>query len=208
MKRFSPITSLFVFIFIFSTLPIFSQIEFKLHWMQEEEQWGVFARLEEGANINVYNIVGSGQVTLLAPTGTGFSGLQNVSGEWAMNAYINAPEENPKIDYISFGLVSNDPEIILLPKQETLLFTFKKRDGECPESLSLISHDDPLAIFPNSANANAGNDLSIMDPLTRRIYGYSRNYMPDAWDCRPGKTVALGDYIKGKERYKPKVVRP
>ena len=186
----------------------FSQIEFKLHWMEAEEQWGVFARLEKGAHLNLYTIVGSGQVTLLAPVGTGFTGLTSVSGEWTQNAYISAPEEKPDTDYISFGLISNDPEIVLQQGEETLLFTFKKRDGVCPEFLSLITNDDPMALFPNSAHANAGNDLSIMDPRTQKVSSFSRVYMKDAWNCNPGAVVALGEYRTGKDRYKSKVARP
>ncbi|MEO1259908.1 MAG: hypothetical protein AAFZ15_14035 [Bacteroidota bacterium] len=186
----------------------FSQIEFKLHWMDKEQQWGVFARLEEGATINPFNIVGSGQVTLLAPTGTSFRGMHSVSGEWVQNAFIQAPEEKPDTDYISFGLISNDPEIMLLPDQETLLFTFKPRDGNCPEFLSLINNDDPLAIYPNSANSNAGNDLSVMDPRTMKMYNFARNYMPEAWNCKPGEVIALGEYLTGKDRYKAKILKP
>ena len=208
MKQFPTLRALLLSLAMLLSYSAISQIEFKLHWMQSEQQWGVFARLEEGATINVYNIIGSGQVTLLAPAGTTFSALHSVSGEWLQNAYIHAPKEKPDTDYISFGLVSNDPEILLVPGKETLLFTFKTRDGTCPEFLSLIENDDPLALYPNSANANAGNDLSVMDPQTMKIYGYSRNYMPNAWNCHPGQTVALGEYLTAKDRYKVKVARP
>lgn len=208
MKQFLFLKITFIALFYSFAIPAFSQIEFKIHWMEEEEQWGVFARIEKGVDINVYNIIGSGQVTILAPTGSGFTGLTSVSGEWTQNAYIPAPEENPQIDYISFGLLNNYPEIQLLPEQETLLFTFKKRDGECPEFLSLINNDDPLAIFPNSVSANAGNDLSVMDPKSKETYSFSRNYMPDAWNCNKGEIVELGDYIRGKKRYIPKVLKP
>ena len=208
MKRFPLLRATAAAAMLFFTFSAFSQIEFKLHWMDTEQQWGVFARLEEGVQINLYTIVGSGQVTLLAPTGTGFTGLTNVSGEWVQNAFISAPEEKPNTDYISFGLMGNDPEIILQQGEETLLFTFKPREGACPAFLSLINNDDPLALFPNSANANAGNDLSVMDPRSQQVYHFSRNYMPDAWNCKPGETVALGEYRVGKERYKSKVARP
>ncbi len=208
MKRFPPMRVLAMTALMLFTFSAFSQIEFKLHWMETEQQWGVFARLEEGAQINLYTIVGSGQVTLLAPVGTGFTGLTNVSGEWVQNAYISAPEEKPDTDYISFGLISNDPEIILQQGEETLLFTFKPREGACPGFLSLINNDDPLALYPNSAHANAGNDLSIMDPRTQKVYNYSRNYMPEAWNCNPGEVVTLGEYRIGKDRYKSKVARP
>lgn len=208
MKNCPCLRLLLLFPFLSHSFIAISQIEFKLHWMEADQQWGVFARLEPGAIINSYNIIGSGQVTLLAPVGTGFADMQNISGEWMQNAYISAPAENPQADYISFGLTSNDPEIMLVPDQETLLFTFKPRDGECPEFLSLITNDDPLAIYPNSVSANAGNDLSVMDPKTMKTFGFSRNYMPEAWNCHPGKTVPLENYLTGKDRYKAKVPRP
>lgn len=208
MKRFPPLKALIATAMLFFSFSAFSQIEFKLHWMEAEQQWGVFARLEKGTSINPYNIVGSGQVTILAPTGTSFTGMNSVSGEWVQNAFINAPKEKPDTDYISFGLTSNDPEIMLMPEQETLLFTFKPREGECPAFLSLINNDDPMALYPNSANSNAGNDLSVMDPRTMQLYSFSRNYMPEAWNCKPGETIALGEYLTGKDRYKAKVARP
>ena len=208
MKRFPLLKTLAILAFLTHSFTIFSQVEFKLHWMEAEQKWGVFARLEEGASINFYNIIGSGQVTILAPTGVGFTGIESVSGEWVQNSFISNPKENPNVDYISFGLVSNDPEIMLVPEQETLLFTFRKREAECPTFVSLIENDDPLAIYPNSANANAGNDLSVMDPRTMQLYGFSRNYMPEAWNCNPGKVVPLGEYLTGKDRYKAKVPRP
>lgn len=208
MKRFPSFRTTICALGLFFSFSAFAQIEFKLHWMEADEQWGVFARLEDGASINTYNIVGSGQVTILAPVGMSFTDMNSVSGEWVQNAYINAPEENPETDYISFGLVSNDPEIMLLPEQETLLFTFKKKQEACPAFLSLINNNDPMAIYPNSANSNAGNDLSVMDPLTMQVYGFARNYMPEAWNCHPGEMVALGEYLTGKDRYKVKVARP
>ena len=92
MKRFPLLKLLATAAILTFSFTAFSQIEFKLHWMEAEEQWGVFARLEEGVELSPYTIIGSGQVTLLAPTGTGFTGLTNVSGEWLQNAYINAPK--------------------------------------------------------------------------------------------------------------------
>lgn len=208
MKRFPLLKVLAITAFLSYSFSAFTQIELKLHWMEAEEKWGVFARLEKGAELSQYTIVGSGQVTLMAPVGTSFTGLTNVSGEWLQNAYISGPEENPGTDYISFGLISNDPEIVILQEQETLLFTFKKRQEECPAFLSLITNEDPLAIYPNSANANAGNDLSIMDPMTNSVFNFSRAYMPEAWNCNPGEAVAVGEYRVGKDRYKSKVAKP
>ncbi len=208
MKRFPLLRILGIGVAMLISVSSFAQIQFKLHWMETEQQWGVFARLEEGVQINPYTIVGSGQVTVVAPVGVAFTGFKNISGEWLQNAVIYTPEENPAYNYISFGLISNYPEIVLQEGEETLLFTFANRNEDCPASLELITPNDPMAIFPNSANANAGNDLSVMDPTNQKIYNFTSVYMPDAWNCHPGQTVALGEYRKGKERYKPKVAKP
>lgn len=208
MVRVSPIRlAILAFSFLFS-YNLSAQIEFKLHWMEEENAWGVFARPAAGTNMNLHTIVGSGQVTIVAPTGMGFRDLRSVSGEWQQNAFVGAPSENPVKDYISFGLISNDPPIELAQQQETLLFTFTKRDQACPDTLYLIDQDDPMSKIPNSANANAGNDLSVLDPVTQQIYNYTGNYMPDAWNCHPGQAVPLGEYRTATVRWKAKVVKP
>ncbi len=208
MLRFPSMKAIILIAAFFSTASVFAQIQFKLHWMEADQQWGVFARLEEGVNMNMYTIVGSGQATILAPVGTSFTGFKSISGEWLQNAYISAPEENPEKDYISFGLITNYPEIILQQGEETLLFSFTKRNEACPESLALITLDDPMGKFPNSASANPGNDLSIMDPASQKVYNFSSVYMPEAWNCNPGQTVALGEYRMAKERYKTKLAKP
>lgn len=208
MKR-TTLAALATFAFVFLFLQNGNaQIEFKLHWMKDSLSWGVFARPEAGLNPSKYTIIGSGQVTLIAPLDMQFGSLDNYSGIWEQNAYVSAPEENPSKNYISFGLIANDPAIELVEGKETLLFTFKAKDGACPDELYLISNDDPFNNLPNSVNSNPGNDLSVLDPAKNEYYAFSRNYDLDAWNCHPGKEKPLGEYIQAKWYRKRIVNRP
>lgn len=208
MKRTARIVSAaFAFAFLFS-IPAQSQIEFKLHWLQDSLAWGVFARPEAGVNISAYTIIGSGQVTLVAPTESSFRNLKSFSAIWEQNSFVHAPEENPEKNYISFGMVQNDPPIELVDGKETLLFTFQPKDGACPESLYLIDNDDPFNQMPNSSNSNPGNDLSMMDPAKYEYYGFTKNYDKEAWNCDPEKAKPIGEFLQGNRRKRRLVNRP
>lgn len=182
---------------VFSATSSFAQIKFKLQWLEDSLAWGVFITPEEGFNPSLNTAVGSGQVTVVAPKGSEFHNFQLFSGTWAQNAYVPAPKENPGKDYISFGFVKDDPAIELQAGEETLLFTFSPKNGDCPKELYLIEEGDPFMVFPNSANANPGNEISIFDVNTRSLYHYVGNYAPEAWNCHPGKTVKQGPYRIG-----------
>ncbi len=183
---------------------ISAQIQFKLQWMPDSLAWGVFARLEAGINPGDEMIIGSGQVTIVAPAGQEFNDLKCFSGLWSQNAFVGAPKENPGRDYISFGFISEDPPLPLFAGKETLLFTFGKKSADCPDKLCLIENDDPFNRFPNSANSNPGNDLSIMDAGVRATYYFTSNYSPDAWNCHPGHAVKTGNFIQGNKKRRSK----
>ncbi len=159
-----------------------AQLEFKLQLM-DDTTWGVYVRPDTTITPTSSTITGSGQVTLVAPTGFTYSGFTNVSGTWLENARVNAPPENPTRDYISFGFQTDNPQIVYQAGSETLLFKFV-RVGSCPDSLYLIENGvDPFDQLPNSANSNPGNDLSVVDYGASAYYYYSRNYAPSAWSC-------------------------
>jgi hypothetical protein len=187
--------------FCFGALPVFSQINFKLQWLQDSSAWGVFATPEAGVSPSEYLIIGSGQVTLVSPPNMQFNNLKCFSGTWVQNSFVGTPVENPAMDYISFGLDQADPPMQFRAGEETLLFTFASREGVCPDLLYLMSNDDPFNIMPNSKNSNPGNDISILDPGNdNKIYFFSKVYAPEAWDCHPGKTVPQGPFISGYEK--------
>lgn len=181
--------------------PAVSQIQFKLQWLPDSLAWGVFATPDHGIEPSDYLIIGSGQVTLVAPPGSQFANLKSFSGTWEQNAYVPTPKENPNKDYISFGMVTADPPMSFRAGEETLFFTFSSKTGECPESLYLMANNDPFNNLPNSMNSNPGNDISVLDPNNNKsVYYFSQVYAPEAWDCHPGKTVEQGPFLHGFDK--------
>lgn len=178
----------------FFATPCFTQIQLKLQWMKDSLAWGVFITPEEGFHPSLNTTMGSGQITVVAPAGSEFHNFKTFSGSWTQNAYVPAPQENPSKDYISFGFVKDNPPVELQAGEETLLFTFSPRKGTCPDELYLIEEGDPFMVFPNSASANPGNEMSLFDSSTRIIYQYTGNYALEAWNCHPGKEVKQGLY--------------
>ena len=198
-------SAMLFFLLVFET-PSFSQIQFKLQWLPDSLGWGVFATPEEGIVPSNYLIIGSGQVTLVADAGSQFYNLKSFSGTWAQNAFVGAPKENPEKDYISFGFISADPPMEFVAGEETLLFTFSSRANDCPDSLYLIGFGDPFNKVPNSANANPGNDISVLDPSKQVIYLFTGLYSPQAWDCHPGKETPQGPYRHGYDKRRNRTV--
>lgn len=158
-----------------------AQLLFKLEWIQDSLAWGVFVKPDSGTKPSGSLMVGSGQVTLVAPKDYAFKALKCFSGMWHQNATVTAPKENTSSDYISFGLVSLDIPIPLKEGKETLLFTFATKSGVAPQKLYLIEKDDPFAQLPNSAFTNPGNDMTVLDVEKQAIYYYSGNYGHDRW---------------------------
>ncbi len=74
----------------------------------------------------------------------------------------DAPIENPNFDYISFNLQSGTTNAIPFTAGSTIdLFTFNNV-GLCTEdTVTLMTIDDPFR-FPNSRNANADQQLTIL----------------------------------------------
>lgn len=169
----------------------------KLQWLPDSLAWGVFVTPDKGYSPSLNTAVGSGQVTVVAPAGTEFHNFKTFSGIWAQNAYVHAPKENPGKDYVSFGFVKDDPAIELQAGEETLLFTFAEKKGACLDALYLIEEGDPFMVFPNSAHANPGNEISLFDVGARSMYHFSTVYARDAWNCHPGKLVAQGPWRQG-----------
>jgi len=164
-----------------------AQLEMKLQLM-DDDTWGVYVK-PVGVSPDSSTITGSGQVTIVMPSGFSWSGLTSVSGLWQENATVDGPTENPTMQYVSFGLLQAEPNYPIYYQSgiETLLFTFN-RDGACPDTLHLIdcgtpTESDPFCP-PNSVNSNPGNDLQVIQFLpSLAYYNYTDNYAPSAWSC-------------------------
>jgi hypothetical protein len=171
----------FTFLAIIFSASLFAQshsIEFKLQLLSDNVTWGVFVKPDNTISPSDNISTGSGQVTIVAPVDFAFTNFKNVSGTWMENARVDAPAEATDKSYVSFGFVSDEPRIDLVPNEETLLFTFTC-DAMFTNTISLFDNiADPFAT-PNSYGSNPGNDIGVIDfssPDGVVSYHYSRNY--------------------------------
>ena len=189
---------------IFSAFGLFfptitsAQLHTKLQWIAQDSVWGVFVRTDTATNPSQNILLGSGQITVVAPSGFAITNLRSFMGSWDQNARANSPMENPEKDYISFGIELSESISQLGMSDEVLVLTFESPTRECPTSLYLIEHDDPFATnIPNSLNTNPGNDLQMVDlGNSRAIYSYSGNYDLDSWNCsgEENLTTSIDDF--------------
>lgn len=194
MKRTIAVIILFL---LFHSVHSHAQLRYKLQWLQDSLTWGVFVKPDTGTKPSAMQIIGSGQVTLVAPKEYSFKSLKSFSGNWAQNAYVSGPIENPSRDYISFGFISADPPLPLEEGKETLLFTFSMKSEIPPDSLYLIEFDDPFAQQPNSINSNPGNDISVLDLEKKVMYSFSGTYSTENWNPNLGKKHKQEKYLQG-----------
>lgn len=138
-----------------------ADLNFKLKLMDDNFTWGVFVVPGESITPTKRSKTGAGQVTIVAPTGFAYAGLENISGTWIENARVDGPMEAPNNAYISFGFVSDEPRIKYFAGKETLLFTFIPETANV--ELRLIDNlSDPFST-PNTYGSNPGNDLGVID---------------------------------------------
>ncbi|MBK8563215.1 MAG: T9SS type A sorting domain-containing protein [Saprospiraceae bacterium] len=181
-----------------------NDIQFKLQLMPDGDYWGVYAQPSADADISQQTVTGTAQVTVVMPADYQWSSLTNVSGTWSAGGSINAPSFAPDKKYVSFGLMSDFPQIKFRPNQETLLFKFK-REGDCPEDIHLYPSN---GLLPPDSQWNLGNDITTIDVLNFEIHGYGGNYAEMAWDCHDndgdGVANALED-TNGNGVYDPNI---
>lgn len=195
-----------LFISIFFSTIASAQLRTKLQWMPEDNLWGIFVKADTTISPSQNILLGSGQVTVVAPTNFEITNMISYMGSWVLNARVNSPIENREKDYISFGIRLSEKVSQLGQYDETLILTFSS-DNDCPTSLYLIEEDDPfVAVSPNSLNTNPGNDLQMVDiGQGAAIYHYQGNYDLDGWNCNAAVvdslTTSLED-IKQREMIK------
>ncbi len=176
----------------------FAQLYTKLQWMPEDDLWGIFVKADSTIQPTRNILLGSGQLTIVVPTGFQIGEVTSHLGSWIENARANTPIEQPEKDYISFGIRLSEEVPQLGMSDEALVLTFSPVDGVCPASLYLIEKDDPFVIAsPNSLNTNPGIDLQMIDIGNgASIYGYNGNYARDGWDCNANITTSLNEFEK------------
>ncbi|MFQ5446582.1 MAG: hypothetical protein ACE5FF_06580, partial [Saprospiraceae bacterium] len=162
---------------LFGANSLFAQLELRITKLADGVTYAVYVRPDTTISPSPMTITGTGQITIVTPSGFTYSNFTNVSGIWTPNSTVDSPVENPSNSYISIGL-SLDNGISYLPGEETLLFKFK-RTSECEGELHIINNDtDPFAQLPNSMGTNPGNDISVIDIGTPGLpsYYYTGNY--------------------------------
>ena len=153
-----------------------AQFQLTIRTLDEHGLYGIFVKLTTDFS-PAKLITGSGQVTLVVPTGSRVERPTNVQGNWSHFGIIQAPKENPNKDYVSVGFNPDGKRLVYKKDGETLLFTIKI-DHPSVTKVTLINNEsDPFAKLPNSQGTNPGNELSAIDVLDKkRIYSYSGNY--------------------------------
>jgi len=138
---------------------------FGLVWQLMEKLTPFMTKPKPSINPSTNTMTGTGQVTLVVPTGFTFNNFTSIKGQWSNPpTIVKAPVENPNFDYISVGLLSDGGfpnNIQYVTGQETALFRLV-RTSACIGPVTLIELDDPF-YAPNSAGSNPGNDIGVID---------------------------------------------
>lgn len=143
---------------------LLSQIQYKLSLLEDNATYQVsMIPLETWQS--PYNLTSTAQVTIKVPTSQfqviNLMSLQN-NVIWEANSRIDAPEEAPGSDYISFGLTSlGTSGLAFSAGEEVLLFTFQNASG-CVGPVSLFDNNSDPFLAPNSRQANVGNQMTTL----------------------------------------------
>lgn len=152
---------------------------------------GVQFRISHEASSNEYvvymtpdstpspDMVLSAQVSLVVPHGTDSKRftIDNINSavkgiNWANHSRVDAPIENAKADYLSFGLFytgGRPPAFGWQAGKEKRIFSFTSPSG-CIAGITLLDNSDPFSQLPNSVNTNPGNEFSNVGWLGGNAY--------------------------------------
>jgi hypothetical protein len=158
---FASLILLLSFQLIAQTEDAVADMKFVLKQLDDNTTWGVYVVPGSSIQPSKRSNTGTGQVTIVAPVGFVYAGLENYGGTWIENARVDGPMESPESAYISFGFVTDEPRIKYQSGKETLLFTLIPEDTNIEISL-FNNEDDPFAT-PNTYGSNPGNDLGVID---------------------------------------------
>ena len=163
------------------TSTAFAQLKFTVKSMSDAGVYGVYVKPCGDITPTSNTITGTGQATVVLPLGTDVVNLTPYSGIWLDAGVVSGPSESPNNNYFSFGFLADSPKIVIESGEETLLFSFLVEGNALGGPKMLDNENDPFAVFPNSANTNPGNELSMIDfgVLPVGYYYYSGNYSED-----------------------------
>ena len=191
--------------FLFSALSSQAQFEFKIDYDFDTELY-VVSVIPQASYTEPQNITSDGQVTIKAPTNKFIPvEIQSILDgmTWEANSRIDAPEEAPDYDYISFALQITGG--VAYPEykegEELALFSFKNAYGcqagtgnPSDAMIAIVDNDADIFMPPNSANANIGNSLSVLGAgTTGNGYGYAGLYNGGAVSCDPQNPTSTAE---------------
>lgn len=151
---------------ISSYLPLCqAQVNFGIELSEDQKTYIVSLQSEEDI-APPFNRIGTAQITIKVPTEAAFE-IENLTPAfehviWDQNARVNAPEESPDFDYLSFGLLSMGTDLITFEAGRKIsLFTFESKNG-CPGEISLVDNETEPFRYPNSRKVNIKNHVSVL----------------------------------------------
>lgn len=158
-------------------------LDYKMALADDGETYQVFMKPSAApfADVNL-----TAQVTLKVPHLDGDLGFKatdlqsSVKGViWIESSRIDAPEEEPLFDYVSFSFLTSDSQALRKfgweADKEQLMFSFKNVNG-CFNEVSIMETDDAFNQQPNSANTNPGNQFTNLGWGGVSENNYRQNY--------------------------------
>ena len=192
--------------FVFSSFTMNAQFIFKLSYDFDLEKYTVSV-IPQGTYVEKnQNITSDGQVTIKAPTNKFIpvdieSHLEGMT--WENNARVDAPEEAPDFDYVSFALqiVGGIAYPEYLEGVELPLFSFKnaygcQTDTGNPDDsvMSIIDNETDDFMPPNSVHSNVGNSLGVLGAISSN-YGYAGLYNGGSANCDPASYTSTAEEL-------------
>ncbi|PRY27029.1 uncharacterized protein DUF11 [Spirosoma oryzae] len=171
MKKFSTLLWTLLLIALSSRFAA-AQVKYRIGLDADKQTYRVYMTSTSSYTGNAGRI-STAQVTILVPHGSGSAQftVTNLQGKvvgsqsmtWSQNARVNAPTENPAIDYISFGFSGSASPVLfdIVANQEIELFSFKNT-GSCLGAVTLFDNQTDVFQTPNSQNTNPGNQLTVL----------------------------------------------
>lgn len=184
-----------------------AQFEFKIDYDFDTERYTVSV-IPLDTYTEPQNITADGQVTIKVPTNK-FIPVEIQSAlngmHWEANSRIDAPEEAPDNDYISFALqITGGVAYPEYHEDEPLpLFSFKNAygcnggTGNLQDAIiSIVDNNTDPFMPPNSANANIGNALSVLGAGNAGDgYGFAGLYNGGAVSCDPENPTSTAEEL-------------
>ncbi|MEM1124396.1 MAG: hypothetical protein AAGJ18_28415, partial [Bacteroidota bacterium] len=184
-RAFARITIPFLFLFFANHLPNFAQVQLNLQWVDDIEEWVVFARSNDSVNttLHVYN----SQVSIAASLDFELGQISSFENTFRLASAATRPIENPDRIYLDF--YKEDPTPIMLTRGEAVpLFSFDSKDNSCPDTLYVISETDPF-ISPNSLSLNTGNYVETIEYYPKN--SFSGLYAKGQSNCDAGSDTDI-----------------